>query len=100
MTAVRLPTIRMGGVRTEPESRWRDDALCQKYDPEIFFPIGRGLAVRVQEREAVAICRQCPVVSRCLQWALAGEPVMGVWGATTEDERAALIRNRTQKRNR
>lgn len=98
MTVVRPPVVRMGAIRSDPESRWREQARCLTEDPEMFFPVGRGAVVYVRQREAVAICRQCPVISECLQWALAGELVEGIWGGTTEDEREELIRNRNRKR--
>ncbi|MFE5300698.1 WhiB family transcriptional regulator [Streptomyces sp. NPDC056632] len=39
-------------------------------------------------RQAVALCRTCPVMLPCRQWARA-EREFGVWGAETDAERAA-----------
>lgn len=37
---------------------------------------------------AKAICRQCPVIDECLQYALEqGPSLQGVWGATSQRER-------------
>ncbi|MFD5632446.1 WhiB family transcriptional regulator [Streptomyces sp. NPDC127072] len=73
---------------------WRERALCRYGDPDLFFPIGtvdRGPAL-LQTDEAKAVCRRCPVMQRCLDWAVETGPVEGVWGATTEAERRALRR--------
>lgn len=57
---------------------------------EFFHQDGARGQVRQQlEADAKALCRQCPWVRECLAWALENENY-GVWGATSEDERAAL----------
>lgn len=43
---------------------------------------------------ALALCAACPFTSACRQWALTHD-VYGVWGGTTDDERAA-IRTRSE----
>ncbi|MFD7875271.1 WhiB family transcriptional regulator [Streptomyces sp. NPDC059766] len=73
---------------------WRERALCRYEDPELFFPIGTlgtGLAL-LQTDEAKDVCHRCPVMQRCLDWALEIGPVDGIWGATTEAERRVLQR--------
>ncbi|MEW2425638.1 WhiB family transcriptional regulator [Streptomyces sp. NPDC001651] len=77
---------------------WRETALCRDEDPDLFFPLGRadnGL-VLAQTDEAKAVCRRCPVMRRCLRWAMDTGPVDGIWGATTEAERRALRRREAQ----
>jgi WhiB family redox-sensing transcriptional regulator len=72
--------------------QWRAHAACRHCDPELFFPIGTG---EVADRQAVAaktVCRRCPVIATCLEWATTNGPVAGVWGGTTELERAAARR--------
>lgn len=74
---------------------WREQALCRYEDPDLFFPIGgsgSGL-VLLQTEEAKSVCRRCPVMRRCLQWALDAGPMEGIWGATTEAERRAVRRS-------
>ncbi|MGN8245260.1 WhiB family transcriptional regulator [Cellulomonas soli] len=61
---------------------------CLGRDPELFHP---AQSDRRQAEEAKAVCRECPLVRECLAWALTN-PEAGVWGATTEAERAALQR--------
>jgi WhiB family redox-sensing transcriptional regulator len=76
------------------------NAACREVDPELFFPIsGNGLGL-VQIDEAKAVCRRCPVMTRCLEWALAAGHVDGVWGGTTEGERREMRRHDTRRRAR
>ena len=51
-----------------------------------------------QIEEAKAVCRRCPVVEPCLQWALESGQDAGVWGGLTEDERRALKRRTARAR--
>lgn len=62
--------------------------ICDQIDPELWFP-EKGQS----PRRAKAMCRRCPITSRCLEWALE-TGVHGVWGATTERERRALRKTR------
>jgi len=67
-------------------------------DPELFFPIGTTGPAALQVEEAKAVCRRCPVVNDCLQWALASGQDAGVWGGLDEDERRALRRRGVRAR--
>ncbi|MFF3015613.1 WhiB family transcriptional regulator [Streptomyces sp. NPDC057939] len=78
---------------------WRHQAACRQADPDLFFPIGSSGPALLQIEEAKAICRNCPVLDECLQWALEGGQDMGVCGGLTEDERRALKR-RTARETR
>lgn len=62
------------------------DPACRGADPELFFPFADAHA-----RQAKAICHRCPLLGRCLPYAIA-YAVTGVWGATTEGERNAYRR--------
>jgi WhiB family transcriptional regulator, redox-sensing transcriptional regulator len=66
---------------------WRAAAACLRADPDLFFPIsakGKGLS---QISRAKAICANCPVRRECLKFAKANEPVHGIWGGMTQEER-------------
>jgi WhiB family redox-sensing transcriptional regulator len=78
---------------------WRNLALCRYEDPELFFPVGtlRSGSALIQADEAKTVCRRCPVREQCLAWALAAEPVEGIWGGTTEAERRAARRRTAPK---
>ena len=78
---------------------WRQGALCREQDPELFFPIGTTGPAAVQEDEAKAVCRRCPVVEPCLTWAIDTGQDAGVWGGTSEDERRLLARRSVRVRS-
>jgi len=69
---------------------WRSQALCRDTDPDLFFPVGTTGAALVQIEQARAVCRECPVQSDCLDFALATNQDSGIWGGTSEDERRQL----------
>jgi WhiB family redox-sensing transcriptional regulator len=72
---------------------WQLLGACRGADASLFFlpEAERGGRKRRREQAAKAICRRCPVVAQCLQFALeTGEPY-GVWGGKTPEERDALI---------
>ena len=71
---------------------WRHAALCRDEDPELFFPIGTTGPAASQVAEAKVVCRRCPVLEPCLEWALDTAQEAGVWGGTSEDERRVLRR--------
>jgi WhiB family redox-sensing transcriptional regulator len=68
---------------------WRQKAACRGVDPDIFYPVSEEDA-----EEARSICRSCPVLEPCLDWALANRERDGVWGGATERERRRMIRQR------
>lgn len=68
---------------------WRNNAACRDKDPELFFPVGKGKSAQEQIQQAKAVCQCCPVSDHCLQAAQVPGTV-GVWGATSEDERRAM----------
>jgi WhiB family transcriptional regulator, redox-sensing transcriptional regulator len=72
---------------TPPLERWEDEGRmwgCRSADPDIFFPdkSDGGAAAA-----AKAICRRCPVVIECGNWALETEQRYGVWGGLSEHDR-------------
>jgi WhiB family redox-sensing transcriptional regulator len=75
---------------------WRDEAECLSIDPELFFPVGTSGPALVQIQEAKSVCRRCPVVDECLQWALDSGEETGIWGGTDEDERILIRRRRSR----
>jgi WhiB family redox-sensing transcriptional regulator len=67
-------------------------ALCKGEDPVAWFPVPGGSPARGK-----AVCAACPARRDCLDWALrAGEPA-GIWGGTSPDERALIIRQRRRR---
>jgi WhiB family redox-sensing transcriptional regulator len=77
---------------------WRTRAACRGEDPELFFPIGTtGRDYDAQVEEAKTVCRGCPVRIECLDWAYRTR-ADGIWGATTEQERAAARRRHNRQK--
>jgi WhiB family redox-sensing transcriptional regulator len=87
--SARLPGGGPALERAGAEKVWAS-GLCTQVDPELFFP-ENGRAH--QARTAVAVCRRCPVQTRCLE--LFGDVVdQGVVGGLTADERKKRRRRR------
>ncbi len=80
-----LPTIDVTALA------WQASATCATSDPELFFPEGPV------HPYAVRLCRECPVMPECLEFALADPRLHGIWGGTTGEERHR-IRDRARGR--
>lgn len=70
---------------------WMEQAHCITADLELFFS--------AQWREAVAICRGCPVRSECLEYALSFPEAedYGVFGGLSQHQRILLRRERRKR---
>jgi WhiB family redox-sensing transcriptional regulator len=73
------------------EWSWQHHGKCRDYPLEVFFPDERGQRLRTREGEAKRICRTCPVIDSCRDYALRAPEAYGVWGALTPRERAHLL---------
>lgn len=62
---------------------WIEDAKCAEDSSNLhlFFSLKRE-----DQKDAVAICAECPVRKACLQQALDNNEVWGTWGGATQDE--------------
>jgi WhiB family redox-sensing transcriptional regulator len=69
-------------------------------DPELFFPISPGGASARQVAQAQQICAACHVRLQCLEFALRGNEVEGIWGGTTPQERIRARREELARRKR
>ncbi len=68
--------------------------MCRGNHSHLFFP--PSTFERKDERErrelrARAICRVCPVMSECLEYAMRIREPYGIWGGFTENERRDLV---------
>lgn len=72
--------------------RWVRQALCatSRADPDWFHPGKR--AKRGDVAAALALCAECHVRVECLQNALDYCDPWGIWGGTTEPQRAVMRR--------
>lgn len=58
---------------------WREDAACRDADTDLFFPNAVGIKGANQKKQAMAICRTCPVIRQCKEAALANFENHGIW---------------------
>lgn len=75
----------------QAEPHWSDLGLCAEVGGDLWFPPKGG-----STREAKAICRRCPSVVPCLEYALANDEKFGIWGAKSERERRRIKRSRAR----
>jgi len=63
---------------------WQLRAACRGTDTQVFYTrkTERGPSRRRREIRAKQICRDCPVVTNCLRWALAAREPYGVWAGS------------------
>ena len=78
---------------TDNVPHWRWLAACQEVDPELFYP-DRGQT----GKSAKKICQICPVRLNCLEEALSNPSEYGIWGGTSEEERAHIRRSGRESR--
>ena len=76
------------------DDSWQLRGLCRGNHSHLFFP--PSTFERKDERErrelrARAICRVCPVMSECLEYAMRIREPYGIWGGFTENERRDLV---------
>ncbi|MHB1432281.1 MAG: WhiB family transcriptional regulator [Streptosporangiaceae bacterium] len=80
---------------------WRSQGACLRADPELFFPLSERGPASTQIARAKRICAGCRVRLACLEFALASGEAHGVWGGTSEDERARIrARDRVRRGRR
>lgn len=83
------------GTSAHAGEDWRTRAACRDMDTELFFPVNTS---RQAAEPALAVCRDCPVQQTCLSEELArGGLQWGIRGGATEDERRAMLRQKTGK---
>ena len=64
---------------------------CAQTNPELFFPEKTTSPSEV--RAALNVCNNCEFKTLCLEYALRN-PVLGIWGGTTDIQRRSLKRKR------
>ncbi len=69
---------------------WHTHALCRtdKHPTAMFFPDGAG---HPDWQPALEICRACPVINECLDYALEYRELEGVWGGKTPRQRRRIL---------
>jgi WhiB family redox-sensing transcriptional regulator len=82
------------GVIAPLDQRWQLQAACRGPAAALFFPPTsneRREERDERERRAKAICRGCPVMEQCREYALNIREPHGIWGGLNEVERRALL---------
>jgi WhiB family transcriptional regulator, redox-sensing transcriptional regulator len=75
-------------TRPAPDPAWAARGACRAHpDPDLWFATGH---CKTRQREAIAICRACPVRVPCIAYALSVPGLAGIWAATTANKRARL----------
>ena len=83
----------------EKEWHWMENAKCRDrdIDPELFYP-ENGKFSTPGVKTAIRICRDCPVIRDCLNWALVTGDSFGVLGGMTPQQRTKYRRDRDYER--
>jgi WhiB family redox-sensing transcriptional regulator len=72
---------------------WMRHAACVGQGELFFPPDSEDMASRdVRESRAKAICWPCPVRLRCRDFGIRTDQRYGIWGGTTEADRAHIRR--------
>ncbi len=72
---------------------WKQAGACRGLDAAIFHPDPtKGQSAS----QALAVCGECVIQKKCLDFALSAREDVGVWGGTTERERRRIRRQRRQ----
>ncbi len=69
------------------EQDWRALGACSQTDPDLWFAVGA-----MEHKQAKRICRECPVQTQCLAYAMDAPVDHGIWGGLTERERRRFRR--------
>ncbi|MFK0112508.1 WhiB family transcriptional regulator [Streptomyces sp. NPDC091217] len=95
---IRSHAAQAPSIDVPAEADWRAFSACRFEDPDLFFPSGTTGPAALQIEEAKAVCRRCPVMETCGDWALASGQSDGVWGGMSEAERRRVQRRAARLR--
>ncbi|MEU9578764.1 WhiB family transcriptional regulator [Streptomyces chilikensis] len=93
MTA-NAPANRYATRHVTKTQNWRAYATCAEVGPDMFFPDSKGAAVTYTENDAKKVCRHCPVIKQCLEYAVTSGQEAGVWGGLNPRELKKLRKQR------
>ena len=85
MTAAVIPVYTGSMLKPEP---WTQEALCAQADPDAWFPEKGDPAMEVRR-----ICRRCPVIDECAEYAVRTRQEHGIWGG----ESAQVLNRRARE---
>jgi len=73
------------------DTKWMAEGNCAQRPPDLFFPHD-GVGVE----KAKKVCDGCPVLDRCLEYALRNRIEHGVWGGCSERQRRRILKARRE----
>ena len=79
---------------------WQYRAECRGEDSDLFFAptfFEKRGAKNAREAKAKLLCRACPVMADCRDYALRTRESHGVWGGLNEAERRRVLRMRDRE---
>lgn len=79
---------------------WQSKAACRGEDLSLFFApnyFERRSQKNAREAKAKLICKGCPVLEECREYALRTREDHGVWGGLNEAERRRVVRVRDRE---
>lgn len=79
-----------------PDLTWQERSECRKYDTRL-FQSGNTRGVRTDFTKALEICLECPVMFKCLEYALRNQEPQGMWGGMDPEERNIERKRRAQQ---
>lgn len=59
---------------------------CQNF-PDLFFPDQKGIGQAQDIECAKELCKACPLLEECRNYAIEAKEQYGIWGGLTADER-------------
>lgn len=71
---------------------WMSHAACIDEPRDWWFAFGGD------DHRALRVCAGCPVRVNCAEWAIATNQQHGIWGGLTQDQLAAIRRQRREAR--
>jgi WhiB family redox-sensing transcriptional regulator len=107
--AISEAPARPGQTTREPaDLSWQNRAACNGTNVNLFYgsttegsreypPETRDRETRDRETRAKSFCRDCPVRTACLQYALDTGEKFGIWGGLDPDERKRYRRNKSER---
>jgi WhiB family redox-sensing transcriptional regulator len=64
----------------------------------LFFVVHNTAQDKADRAQARAICASCPVKQECFDYAVSDWRIQGIWGGTTDDQRAQIRKARNDEK--